>query len=293
MSKVQILRRTVQVTVLSFMIVAPLLGLYDILIENYRIHNVAGTFWQDLFYRVDDLVRKISDDPMGFADMFKGSTWSVTIAGYNVTDPLAFVGVTLGGGGFYLALFLSALPLIVLTVLLGRVFCGWICPMHLLFELNGKLRRVLGLIGVRPFNISFNRYIKYLMLLTGGVLSLALGVQVMTFIYPPAILNRELIHLIYFGSVGIGATLLLLLFFIEISLSERTWCRYFCPGGALWSLMGACRVVSVVRDPGLCDDCGDCDRACEFGLSPMKDRTGMECDNCGKCIAACSGGSLS
>ncbi len=287
------IRRFVQITILCFMVAAPFLGLYDILIENYRIHNVAGVAWQKFFYKVDETVRLVTDTPETFADNFKGSPWSITIGGYNISDVLAFVGVLFGGGGFYLSLFLSALPLIIITLLLGRVFCGWLCPMHLIFELNGKVRSVLNRMGIRTINFSFGRLNKYMVLVFGVLFSLALGVQFFTFVYPPAILNREIIHLIYFGSVGIGAVTLGLVMFMEVSLSERLWCRYFCPGGALYSLLGAYRVVTVVRDPGLCDLCGDCDRVCEFGLSPMKDAVGMECDNCGKCIAHCEQKGLS
>ncbi len=284
---VQAIRRTLQVTVLTFMVVAPVLGLYDILIENYRIQQVVGSTWQGIFYWVDNTVRSISSSPERFADNFKGSTWSLSLWGFNITDPLAFVGILASGGGFYLDLFISILPLVILTVLLGRVFCGWLCPMHLIFELNGKIRGILGWLGIRPLNISFGRVNKYVILVVGCLFSMALGIQFFTFIYPPAILNRELIHLIYFGSVGVGIVSLGFVMFMEVSLSQRVWCRSFCPGGALWSLLGVWRVVTVVRDPALCDNCGDCDRACEFGLSPMKDEVTMECDNCGRCIAHC------
>lgn len=55
----------------------------------------------------------------------------------------------------------------------------------------------------------------------------------------------------------------------------------------MWSLMGIKRLVRVEWDKQLCDDCGNCNLACEFGLNPMRGEMGMECDNCGRCIVKC------
>ncbi|MBI5892770.1 MAG: 4Fe-4S binding protein [Deltaproteobacteria bacterium] len=206
---------------------------------------------------------------------------------FNISDPLTFIGNIFGSGKFYFTLFVSILPLVIITAALGRVYCGWICPMNLIFELNGKIRKILIKIGVKPFNVSFARLNKYALLIVGAALSMILGVQVFSFIYPPIIFNREVIHLIYFGSVGTGAVVLVTIFLFEISISQRAWCRYFCPGGALWSLLGAKRVLNITIDREICDDCGKCNLACEFGLDPMRGRMGMECDNCGKCISKC------
>lgn len=284
----QIIRRTIQVTGIIFIIVVPFLSLYGVLVENYRLSMVDGEWWQRFFDKIDTIVRYFSEDTAKAARTVKGSLfWSVTIKDFNISDPLAFVGLIFGSRGFYLTLFFSILPLIIITALLGRVYCGWLCPMNLIFELNGKIRKILRKAGLNPFNIGFARLNKYALLIVGAILTLALSVQVFSFIYPPILFNRELIHLIYFGSVGTGAVMLVLIFLFEISLSQRAWCRYFCPGGALWSLIGAKRLVNITIDREICDDCGKCNLACEFGLDPMRGSMGMECDNCGKCISKC------
>lgn len=288
MTKLQILRRTIQITGIIFIISVPFLSLYNVLVENYRLSMIDGEGWQRFFDEVDSIVRYFSDDPAKTARAVKGTLfWSVTIKDFNISDPLTFVGSLLGSLGFYSKLFISILPLVLITVLLGRVYCGWICPMNLIFELNGKIRTLLRKVGINTFNVSFARLNKYALLIVGAILTLALSVQVFSFIYPPIIFNREIIHLIYFGSVGVGAVVLVTIFLFEISLSQRAWCRYYCPGGALWSLIGAKRLVRITIDRELCDDCGKCNLACEFGLDPMRGRMGMECDNCGKCISKC------
>lgn len=284
----QVIRRTIQILGIVFIIVVPFLSLYGVLVENYRLAMVDGEGWQKLFDRIDTFIRYFSEDTANASRAAKGTfLWSVTIKDFNISDPLAFVGSVFGSLGFYSKLFISILPLVLLTLLLGRVYCGWLCPMNLLFELNGKIRSLLRKLGINIFNISFARLNKYALLIVGALLTMVLGVQVFSFIYPPILLNREIIHLIYFGSVGTGAVMLVLIFMFEISISQRAWCRYFCPGGALWSLLGVKRVVQVTVDREICDNCGKCNIACEFGLNPMKGEMGMECDNCGKCMSKC------
>ncbi len=284
----QIIRRTIQIAGIIFIIIIPFLSLYGVLVENYRLSMVDGEGWQKFFDKIDTIVRYFSEDTTRAARTVKGSLfWSVSIKDFNISDPLAFVGIIFGSKAFYLTLLTSILPLVIITAVLGRVYCGWICPMNLIFELNGKIRKLLRKVGINPFNVGFARLNKYALLIVGAVFSLVLGVQVFSFIYPPIIFNREVTHLIYFGSVGVGAITLILIFLFEISISQRAWCRYYCPGGALWSLMGTKRLVHITVDRELCDDCGKCNLACEFGLDPMRGNMGMECDNCGRCISKC------
>jgi len=55
-------------------------------------------------------------------------------------DPLIWIATILASRSFYGA-FALAITVIAATVLLGRVFCGWICPFGTLHQLAGKLKR--------------------------------------------------------------------------------------------------------------------------------------------------------
>jgi len=81
-------------------------------------------------------------------------------------------------------------------------------------------------------------------------------------------------------------------FLLELLVSERLWCRYLCPGGALYSLLGSQRLIRIRRDAVKCTNCADCTKVCPVGLNPMKDSTGMECDNCLVCISICTENAL-
>ena len=287
----QIIRRTIQIFVLIFVFLLPFLGLLEIVEAYYRGHYVymtKGDAWQGAFAFTDRFFKVFMEDPIKLISEVKGTAfWSFTVFGFTITDPLAFIGYILSSRTFYMPFFTSILILTGITLVFGRVYCSWICPMNLIFELNNMLRKLLIKLNIKPLNVGFNRLHKYTILIIGCIISFVLGIHVLYFLYPPIILNREVLHFFYFRSFGIGLSVLLVLLFIEISFSQRAWCRYFCPGGALWSLLGIKRIVKVEFDKQLCDDCGKCNLACEFGLNPMRGEMGMECDNCGRCIAKC------
>jgi len=87
---------------------------------------------------------------------------------------------------------------------------------------------------------------------------------------------------------GAGAWLLLVVVAFEVFVSRRFWCRYVCPGGALYSLLGRFRLVRLDVVESSCTSCEKCEPVCEFGLDPSKGHLPMECNNCGLCIRACA-----
>ncbi|MDH3582662.1 MAG: 4Fe-4S binding protein, partial [Phycisphaerae bacterium] len=112
-------------------------------------------------------------------------------------------------------------------------------------------------------------------------------------------------HRVVFGLLGgtetsastlliTGASVFLFgLLVVEVLVSQRLWCRYLCPGGALYGLIGRFRAVRVLRTAGKCTNCADCVVACPMALNPMRDKMGLECDNCLACVSTCQDGALS
>jgi ferredoxin-type protein NapH len=116
-------------------------------------------------------------------------------------------------------------------------------------------------------------------MLTGTVLVAA--------IYPPAIIGRETYYALALGGFGSGAVFFVLTMLFDILVTRRGFCRYLCPGGALYSLLGRYRVFRIRRLAERCNDCARCNAVCEFDLDPMRDGFGQECNNCAACIASC------
>ena len=291
---VPILRRCTQFLALCVLVLLPILALYTHFREAHTLHELPADTWQHAAVLGVDRVVGESPTRRTWVDKTQGTIWSARLFGVSLSDPLAGAEAILGSRSFYGPMLWSLLIPVAVTVLLGRVFCGWICPMNTLLEVVDKCRRLLRFAEIRERDVRFSLKTKYLVLSVVLGLVAVTATPVIALFYPPAVLSREM-HLIVFGStIGIGTYLILAICAIELFVSKRWWCRYICPGGALYSLLGRFRVIRVVRNETNCVKCGECVRVCQFDLRPMLVQvTGMECTNCGSCVRACNDDALS
>ncbi len=98
------------------------------------------------------------DDPEQFIDENNGTVWSMQIAGIEWTDPLAAAesmaaSRRVDDGRLWFSILIPVL----ITLLLGKVFCSWICPANLILELTGKVRHVLRFAELPPAEVKFSR----------------------------------------------------------------------------------------------------------------------------------------
>ncbi|MCP4695469.1 MAG: 4Fe-4S binding protein [Gammaproteobacteria bacterium] len=250
---------------------------YDLLLpEQKQLYDVMET-----------LTSPFVGDPQNDLDAVKGTTWSGTFWSLQLSDPLAALGQAAAGLKLYWPFLMTALIPILFTVFLGRFFCGWICPATFLYELNSNLSAWLYKSGLSFGRKRFDRRIKYLVLAVGLLLSAFTGSVLMAAIYPPAIVGRELYYVIALSGFGTGAIFFVLTLLFDLLVSRRGFCRYLCPGGALYVLLGWFRILRIQRKVEDCNDCAKCNAVCEFGLDPLRDDFGQECNNCTACIAIC------
>ncbi|MBS1151012.1 MAG: putative ferredoxin-type protein [Myxococcaceae bacterium] len=215
-----------------------------------------------------------------------GMPGAFSFFGLEFVDPLALAGVLLTRGPSWLLLW-SAAPALLLVLLLGRFFCGWLCPYLPILAASNAARWLLARAGLRPPDAKVPRVTARLVLVAVLFVSAVLGVQVLPLVYPPSILGREAFRLVFFGSLSLGAVVVGGAFLFDTFVSRAGFCRSLCPGGAMFSLLGAPSVVRVVRHPPDCTDCTVCDVVCNLGQQPMTDQLDSGCERCGKCIAAC------
>lgn len=312
-------RRTAQLLALLTMLALPVLARYSHYLSARQLDKLAdrwsGTTQGRLLAAADAAIRVGIPDGEGGVETrrprtailertreFYGSPWSARLFGVTMTDPLAVVECVAASKAAPWVLVLGLLVPLIGTALLGRVYCGWICPAGLLFDAGAKIRTGLrkGL-ELKPMNARIPPRTKYVLLGAGLLATLLTGTAVLHYIYPPAMFGREangfvgaMFDRAESGKPGwawaglTGASVLLgILLVVEILVAPGLWCKALCPGGALYSLIGRFRLLRVKRKEAACTDCVVCDRACPRGLLPMTDRTGMECDNCGVCIDVC------
>ena len=221
----------------------------------------------------------------------RGAPWSISLFGLEVLDPLAAVSV-LAARGWSLGLLVGALPALALVALLGRFFCGWMCPYIPLIAASESARALLKKVGVPLPDLRVPAGTAYVVLAVLVATSAVFGVQLAALIYPPSLIARSVYKAVMLGGAGGGALFLLFAFLADVVLGRALWCRALCPGGALFRVVGRFSPVSVVRDAAKCTDCTVCDVVCRFEQSPMTDRTDSACERCARCVSSCPTGAL-
>ena len=181
-----------------------------------------------------------------------------------------------------------ALGLILLTAVLGRVFCGWVCPLGTVID---GVRVVGGRRRGRRLPRGFFRARYWILgaILGGGLAGLNFSGWL-----DPLVMGSRAVQMT--GSAawvpwaGALAWAVLAGALGTALVAPRLWCRALCPLGALWSL--AARFSRVHRrQRGRCRECGRCAAVCPMELGVGEDSP-ERCLRCGRCLAACPEGGL-
>ena len=93
--------------------------------------------------------------------------------------------------------------------------------------------------------------------------------------------------------LSVGGVLLLLIFIGSLFV-QRFFCRYFCPMGAIYSLISQTSFLKIDKPREECGKCHLCTSKCTMGMDlTKKDRiAGGECISCQKCVSWCPKGNV-
>ncbi len=238
----------------------------------------------------------------GFERFFRGSTSGTKILDIvPITDPLAAIETAIASRGFHQSALIGAGILVGFAMVMGPVFCGWVCPLGLVLDLNQTLRRfvrrrILGKRKPEPIPTAVPGDIKYA--LFGLLVGFALVAQIPLFqiVSPINLLVRALV----FGSM-LGLAFVAAIVVVEW-ISPRLWCRALCPLGSFYSIVGRLGVFRIQINPSEAGKvpCRKCQTRCPMGIPIMEDYTMKgagavthpNCTRCGECTEVCPRGVL-
>lgn len=254
--------------------------------------------WRNLRWTVAILINAIFFCSYQFNwQVLSGSFTSSLFFGIPLADPFATLEVWLTTGGVSEQL-LMGVGIVLLTYWLvgGRTFCSWVCPYGILAEWGERLNGYLHKRGMTR-NQLFKSAVKYWFFALFIVLTLLTGYPVFESISPMSIVNRALTY-----GAGLALVPVVLLLVVEIFLVRRAWCRYICPIGVIYALVGRFSPVGVSYNLHSCHHDGACRQGCpenaalnitKVGAAPsMKNLVGADCTNCGLCVDICPTRSL-
>ncbi len=174
-----------------------------------------------------------------------------------------------------LPMVLLVLSIVVLSSLLvGRVFCGYVCP-------PGALQELAYLAPIKKIKVPSSITLKVRLIVFAAMVALAVW---FSFNLTKVLGLSDLFQLV----IGPGLVIFLAII-IASTVIYRPFCRFICPFGALSSLL-SWRSVFGVRRNSNCVDCGRCEKVCPSQV--LKARAGSECYLCGRCLATCHKGAL-
>lgn len=185
---------------------------------------------------------------------------------------------------------LISLVLTLLSMFVGRFFCGYICFLGTYQEwiyrlFHKKCQPVVKINYIDEKKLSF---LKYLVLLFIIIFSF-IGLSRIHINFCP------ITALAWIKNISILGIICLLFITISAIFIERFWCRYLCPYAALLNLTQALGKLLKIKNWNLnrnletCIDCNLCCKSCPMNINLLEDEfiNNYNCIKCFRCLDKC------
>ena len=174
-----------------------------------------------------------------------------------LSDPFAvlqlfFSGAMLGANALLGALIIA----VFYGLLVGRVYCSYVCPVNLITDFAAFLRRKLGIDTLGSL-VQLSGNLRYIFLVLSLLLSAIFGMAAFEAVSPIGMMHRGII----FGA-GVGFFAVLVVFLLDLFVAKNAFCGKICPLGGFYSLIGSFALLKVRYDLESCTHCLECKRIC-------------------------------
>ena len=202
-----------------------------------------------------------------------------------------FFGQTLRIEELYLVLIFSlamTLGFLLITMLLGRVWCGWFCPQTTLTDLAEWFATRLGLRGKKGqgekgFGKKIALHSFYL------ALAFLVSSNLLWYFIKPLDFFAKLATLEFHYATWICLLTFATIIYLDLALIRRLMCSEFCPYGRFQTVLADKSTLALHLPPAelaRCIKCNSCVRVCPMQID-IRDGYQVECINCGRCLDAC------
>jgi polyferredoxin len=232
--------------------------------------------------------------------------WLTNCWYYNLQE-----GLTSGWGSFYMVVLPMVMVASIFAIVVGRGWCGWLCPLGFSQYLISRFRAKLGLqYRELPYwGIALLDHLKYAILFVMVLVAISIGIPALGLaIYGESLAlpycqicpGKGLFTVLQQG-VGIEpfatslpwvAIGMLSLFLVACFFIRMFWCRV-CPIGAFLALFNRLSLFWLRKDPSKCTKCRVCLRVCPMDIEEIfiemekENVTSPECIMCGRCVESC------
>lgn len=239
-----------------------------------------------------------------------GSLFALELFGFPFADPASATQAIAGGATLGIMpawpIWTGALAALLLAFVMGRVFCGWLCPYgffsELIFYANKGNSQKSGRATLKHAAI----WVKCAIVALGVASIVLIGFPLISLFSFPGELSLVPMAMWEGASLGLALSLCVLplcALGLELALGRRVWCVWACPQSLFLGVVAG-RLPD--KFPGLriswnsnkcaCGATSPCRQACSMGVNPRKKGGPQrgDCAMCGKCVQACSqyGGAL-
>jgi len=212
-----------------------------------------------------------------------GSICTLTIGGITLSCPLGFLQGSAGASTILIGIIGSIAIPILIALLVGRIFCGWICPASLGFELSRSLR-----MSRKPTRLTGRNPIQFL----GAILLGAFVVSSALFHYPffcifcpVGVICRNVISYTQYGALGMD--IIFIPAFILFEAFFARWCPEICPLGAMTTIFSRFNFLNPRVNEAKCVKCQICNRVCPMRVQVLEGKDLNSCSKCLKCSENC------